>query len=132
MRQCPRCKKERESSQFNQTHRWCVLCRREYNRAYECHDLKHRVIRTRKDREADVPPITMCYLNMKGGMLCGFCKTEMRYIGTRLVVEDREDQFFCVRCRETVFIPHSIYPRLHIWADSPESVLQPSPVLGFS
>ena len=123
MRKCPRCEKEREDSQFNRTHRWCILCRREYNRAYECHDWKHRAIRTRLDREANVPPITMCYLDTKGGMLCGFDKTEMHFCGTSTTPEDKEDQFFCPECRKNVFVPHCIYPRLRIWAGSPESVL---------
>ena len=125
MRKCPRCREEREDSQFNQTHRWCILCRREYNPAYECHDLKHREIRTRMDREANIPPITMCYLTPTGGMLCGFCKTECRYIGTRSTPEGRESQFFCVECTETIFVPHGVYPRLRIWIDFP-SEIQPS------
>lgn len=135
MRICSRC--QTDTGDFPYTTGWCRSCRKEYSRIWRSNrkkcppkgEVKGNWRKAEKD--FDLPPITMCYLTpigdtnyAKGGMLCGFDKTQMYYIGTRAKAEDREDQFFCPRCRETVFVPRSIYPRLRIWADSPESVLQ--------
>ena len=125
---CPRCN-ERPTKKG-----YCSSCRSEYSRIWKSNhkksppkgELKGNWRRAEKDFE--LPPITMCYLTPKGGMLCA-CKTEMHYIGTRTTAEDRESQFFCSRCCETVFIPHCIYPRLRIWAETPNIWADyPSPI----
>lgn len=128
-RECPRCHIKKDDDDFPRRTGYCRLCCREYNHVWKSNhkksppkgELKGNWRRAEKD--FDLPPITMVYTIPEGGVLCGFDKTEMYYIGTRSTAEDREDQFFCARCRETIFIPHSIYPRLCIWADSPEPVL---------
>ena len=121
---CPRCN-ERPTRKG-----YCSSCQTEYNRIWKSNHKRHppkgelKGNWRRAERDPELPPITMCYLDTKGGMLCGFDKTKMHFCGTRTTAEDREDQFFCLKCCENVFIPHSIYPRLRVWADSPESVLR--------
>src|SRR3990167_10025603 len=77
---CPRCN-ERPTKKG-----YCSSCQTEYNRIWKSNhkksppkgELKGNWRRAEKDFE--LPPITMAYLTPKGGMLCGFCKTEMHFI----------------------------------------------------
>ena len=121
---CPRCNEN--LVEFG----YCKPCKSEYSRIWKSNHKKSPPIGElkgnyrRAERDFDLPPITMTYLTPKGGMLCGFCKTEMYFIGTRTTAEDREDQFFCFKCCETIFIPHSIYPRLRVWTDHPSQLRQ--------
>jgi len=128
MRKCPRC--WQVTDDFARKTGYCRSCCREYNRIWKSNHKKSppkgelKGNWRRAERDFELPPITMAYLTPKGGMLCGFCKTEMHFIGTRTTAEDREDQFFCFKCCETIFIPHSIYPRLRVWADTPSPIRQ--------
>ena len=128
MRKCPRC--WQVTDDFARKTGYCRSCCREYNRIWKSNHRKFPPVGElkgnwrRAERNFELPPITMAYLTPKGGMLCGFCKTEMHFIGTRTTAEDREDQFFCFKCCETIFTPHSIYPRLRVWADTPSPIRQ--------
>lgn len=121
---CPRCNENEVESGY------CRPCKSEYSRIYRSNHKKSPPKGELKgnwrkaERDFELPPITMCYLTPKGGMACGFDKTEMHYIGTRTTAEDREDQYFCSRCCENIFVPHSIYPRLRIWVDAPTPIRQ--------
>ena len=124
MRTCPRCR-ERPA-----TRGYCSECRVEYNKVWRSNNRKSppkgnlKGNYRRAERDFELPPITMCYLTPQGGMLCGFDKTECYFIGTCSTVEDKENQYFCPRCTTSLFVPHSIYPRLRIWIDAPSPLAQ--------
>ena len=128
MRKCPRCRTLTDN--FTRKTGYCRSCSSDYNRIWKSNHKKYppkgevKGNWRKAERDFPAPPITMCYLTPKGGMLCGFCKTEAHYIGTRSTAEGKEDQFFCSKCYETIFVPRDIYPRLRIWADAPTPIRQ--------
>ena len=126
-RECPHC--HAMTDDFSRRTGYCRSCCREYNKIYRSNHRKFppkgelKGNYRRAERDFDLPPVTMVYQDTRGRMLCGSDKTEMHYIGTRTTAEDREDQWYCLRCCETIFVPHCIRPRIYVWADSPESAL---------
>ena len=117
MRYCAHCEKERDDSQFNQTHRWCIICRREYNQIHRHHDTKLRVMP--KTRDLDLPPITMAYITLGKEVIHGFCKERLYFIGTTEARYGKEIRFFCAKCVESVILPEVIMERLQVWRDDP-------------
>ena len=100
---------------------WCKECKREYDRIWKSNHRKNppkgmlKGNHRRAERDFELPEVTMVYLNQKGGEICGKCKTEIDFLGTSATVEGKEDRFFCPKCKETLYVPHAIYPRLRIW-----------------
>ena len=117
MRLCFRCKENEVEKGY------CVPCQTEYNRIWKSNHKKNppkgmlKGNYRRAERDFQIPPVTMVYLNPKGGMTCGQCKGEINFIGTSNSVEGKEDRYACQKCHETIFIPHAIYPRIRVWND---------------
>lgn len=74
----------------------------------------------------NAPKITMVYRDPQGELIHGFCKKPLVSLGTRQAGGDSpEDEWWCIACVERVYIPHSVYSRIAIWADGPEGYLLP-------
>ena len=103
---------------------YCKKCKHEYNRIWKSNHKKNppkgmlKGNYRRAARDFPVPEVTMVYRS-EGGVICGNDKTNLDFLGTSATVEGKEDRFFCPACKETLFVPHIIYPRLRFWAATP-------------
>lgn len=99
---------------------YCARCQTEYNRIWKSNHRKNppkgflKGNWRKAEKDFPLPPVTMCYTTFEGGIICGHDKAECDFVGTRTTSEGKEDQWFCPKCKVSIYIPHCIYPRLQV------------------